>query len=202
VILGAVMGHGTLLVGPSPRTPDSEALVLIPPGVRVPAAPGSPAPVSTIGWRVALWAADERGQSHIDVGRPVWDSPVSLAYVIGLVEYECPQHLSWVADRVERRLRNTCLAQLPDSSGRMFSFADSWRKDAEAILHEVDIALTPDAPGGALTMTSSGTWPNIKLRCPHHPARYEPRLKAGWMRQLYGELTSDTLAPKPGRHAG
>lgn len=201
-ILGAVLGRGTLLVGPSPRDPDSEALVLVPPGVRVPASPRRDSPVSTEGWRVALWRADRHGQCHIDVGRPDWDSAVSLAYVVGFVEYECPQHLSWVADRLERRLRNTCLAQMPDTDGHVFSFSARWRRDAEAILQEIDIALTPEAHQLAGAPDVIESWlSSIGAHCPRHPATYEPRLQPGWLRFLYSEMIRDALASSPGRPA-
>lgn len=200
VILGAVLGRGTLLVGPSPRDPDSEALVLIPPGVRVPASPRRHEPVSTDGWRVALWAADQNGRCQIDVGRPAWDSPVSLAYVIGFVEYECPQHLPWVADRLERRLRNTCLAQMPDTDGHVFSFSGRWRRDSEAILQEIEIALAPEAPRQAGDASAIEDWlSSMGTHCPKHPATYEPRLTPGWLRNLYSEMIRDALAASPGR---
>jgi hypothetical protein len=187
-VIEAVLGRGTLLVGPSPRDPIGEVLVLAPPGVRIPASPDRTMPVSTDGWRVALWAADEHGNRHIDVGRPIWDSPVSLAYVIVLVEEQCPQNLSWVADRLERRLRNSCLAQRPGATGHVVAVSQRWHREAEGILQEIDIALKSE-PDHTWLPTD---WPvSISVHGPHHPHIYEPRLKPGSLRALYTRLLDE-----------
>jgi hypothetical protein len=123
--------------------------------------------------------------------------------VIGFVEYECPQNLNWVADRLERRLRNACLAQMPDTDGHVFSFSGRWRRDVEAILQEIEIALEPDARRVTTEADAIEDWlSGIGLHRPQHPATFEPRLKPGWLRDLYGEMIRDALASSPGQPAG
>lgn len=151
---------------------------------------------------MALWAADRHGRRHIDVGRPIWDSPVSLAYVIGFVESECPQWLSWVADRLERRLRNACLAQMPDVDGHAFSFSSRWRRDAEAILDEIDIALAVSSRRAQDPCAAEDWLSDLGKHSPLHPATYEPRLQQGRLRCLYGDLVRDVWASSPGSQLG
>jgi hypothetical protein len=196
-VIGAVMGRGTFLVGESPRNPHGEALVLVPPGVRISAAAGSGEQVSTEGWRVALWPSDEEGNLHVDVGRPSWVTEVSLAYVIGFVELECPAHLSWVADRLERQLLNAQLVQMPDEEGSVFGFAESWKQEAEGALQELDAALTANADPAP--ESGDGDFeqlmPDLGTAFPRDPGKHEARLAPGWMRQFYSGLAASGRLP-------
>jgi hypothetical protein len=194
-VVGAVLGRNTFLVGPSPRDPAGEALVLVLPGVRIPEPEHAEEPISTQEWRVALWPADEAGNRYVDVGRPQWVSVVSLAYVIGLVELECPQHLSWVADNLERRLLNACIAAMPDAGGFVLPAARRWQADAEAMLDELDIAMShgagydeQQAPGVPQDLLPGG------LLAPDHPETHEPRLAPGWLRSFYRARRQRALA--------
>jgi len=194
-IIGAVLGRGTFLVGPSPRHPFGEAFVLAPPGVRITAPATAERPVSTGGWRVALWAADQDGNRHVDVGRPLWISSVSLSYVIAVVELECPEHLSWVADRLEQRLINACIAGTPDVNGVTQPASDDWQQDAEAMLEELDIALSSDPRPESLQPTGAGNiLPELITSAPVHPEAHEPRLAPGRLRAFYGDLKREIAA--------
>lgn len=198
-IIEAVLGRGTFLVGPSPRHPSGEAFVLAPPGVRISAPATAEQPVSTGGWRVALWAADDDGNRHVDVGRPLWISSVSLSYVIAVVELECPEHLSWVADRLEQRLINACIAGIPDVAGVTQPVADRWRQDAEATLEELDIALSSDQRPESLQPTGAGSvLPELITSAPIHPEVREPRLAPGRLRSFYGDLKQEIAAETSG----
>jgi hypothetical protein len=195
-IVGAVMGRGTFLVGPSPRDPLGEALVLVLPGVRVPEPRDAEEPVSTQEWRVAIWPADAEGNRHVDIERPQSVSVVSLAYVIGLVELECPEFLGWIADHIERRLLNACIAGMPDARGVVLPVAERWQRDAEAMLDELDIAMSPNPqrdgprlPGGPEKSLLSEILP-----APDHPETHEPRLAPGWLRSFYRERRQEALA--------
>ena len=196
-IIGAVMGRGTCVAGESPRNPRGEALVLVPPGVRIAAATGSEQQASTQGWRVALWPSDEEGNLHIDVGRPMWVSEVSLAYVIGLIELECPRHLSWVADRIERQLLNAQIAQTPDELGVVFSFAEDWKQNAESLLEELDAALAPSGKADPKphAMDLERLIPDFDSSSPQDPGKYEPRLSSGWMRRFYCDRAPSNRLP-------
>lgn len=198
-VLDSVLGRGTFLVGPSPRNPQGEALVLAPPGVRIAAPERADRPVSTGGWRVALWAADELGNRYVDVGRPLWISTVSLAYVIGLIELECPDRLAWVANRLERRLINACIARTPDGTGAVRPLAENWRRDAEATLDELDVALSgrsqeiPGEPSDIRALLAE-----LTEDAPMHPEDHEPRLAPGWLRNFYRDLGQDAAAATRG----
>lgn len=190
-VVGAVLGRGTLLVGPSPRDPLLEALVLVPPGVRVPA-PEEGRADSTNLWRIAIWAADDHGNRHVDVGHPVWMSDVSLAYVLSLVELQCPEQLSWIADRIERRLLNARNAQAPDSDGVVLPHAEVWTRNAEAMLDELDIALAEERADDTQFGDAFHPWlPDLRRYRPPNPGKCDPRLAPGRMRKLYRELGRD-----------
>lgn len=202
--VGAVLGHEDFLVGPSPRDPVGEALVLCPPGVRIPAEAGSEERVSVSGWRVALWGTNSNGERHIDVGEPTYVRPVALAFVIGLVEAECPANLTWVADRLAMPILNACAVQHPDRGGKQFSFADRWLVDAEATLDELDIALAtlPPGAGGAdgepghaeliadPELAGARAWPQ-------KPGEFDDRLNVGRLRQILEEHLSDGVTHRP-----
>lgn len=199
-IVGAVLGRGTFLVGPSPRDPKSEALVLVPPGVRIPEPEDAEETVSTEDWRLATWVADEDGNRHVDVGHPQSVSFVSLAFVIGLVELECPHCLSWVADHLERRLLNACNASVPDAGGYVLPAAARWRHDAEAMLVELEIAVTddPNREGDRFAEIPAELLPGDCMAEPLHPERHEPRLASGWLRNFYRERSREALAAHNG----
>jgi hypothetical protein len=194
-LIGAVLGRGTFIVGPSPRDPDGEALVLVPPGVKIPEPADAEEPISSQEWRVALWSADENGDRFVDVERPQSVSVVSLAYVIGLLELKCPEYLEWVADLLERRLLNACIVAMPDADGYVLPAAARWRRDAEAMLDEIDIAMS-HAP--TLEERRAGGIPAELLKevvtDSPHPEQYEPRLAPGWLRNLYEERSREAMA--------
>jgi hypothetical protein len=193
--VGAVLGHEDFVVGPSPRDPAGEALVLVPPGVRIPAPEGSEQRVSTEGWRVALWNANSKGERHVDVGKPTYVCLVPLAFVIGLVEAECSDHLTWVADRLALPILNACAVQHADRGGRVFSFADRWRNDAEAMLDELDIALATLPPGQGGADGDSEQADDLVIdpelsrarAWPQQPGKFDERLSVGTLRQMYDE---------------
>jgi hypothetical protein len=194
-LIGAILGRGTVLVGRSPRDPEAEALLLAPPGVRIPEPEDAEEPVSTQDWRVALWAADDEGNLHVDVGRPRWVSVVSLAYVIALIELECPEFLGWVADHLERRLLNACIASMPDAGGNVLPAGDRWRRDVEAMLDELDIATSGDpVPERRSFNPPVELPPAIATGEPGHPEKHEPRLAPGWLRRFYGARCEEVVA--------
>lgn len=193
-VVGAVLGRHTFAVGPSPRDPSGEALVLVPPGVRIPEPEDAEEPVSTQEWRVALWPADDAGNRYVDVGRPEWVSVVSLAYVIDLVELKCPQHLGWVADNLERRLLNACIAAIPDAGGFVLPVARRWRDDAEAMLDELDIVTSHDAERDEPPALPEGLLPSGGLHAPGRPEAHEPRFAPGWLRSFYRSHLQQALA--------
>lgn len=208
-VLDTALGQEQFLVGPSPRDPDGEALAVFPPGAKVLGPAGSDPRVSTEGWRVALWSADAEGNRHTDVGEPIYVEPVPLTHVIGLVEAECPTQLTWVADRLMLPIVNACAVLHADRTGRRVSFAAKWLRDAELILHELDIALAPlpaDGLGAAAECTHTRSIPDGLPECsaeawlPRHPGNWDPRLREGKMRAIYEDLHAD--AQEVGAHRG
>jgi hypothetical protein len=152
-------------------------------------------PVSTEDWRVALWTADDEGNRYVDVGQPMWLSAVSLSYVIGLVELFCPQHLSWVADRLERRLINASIAQTPDARGVVLPIAERWHRDAEAMLEELDVVLSGNPQRDSLRSDELDEWlPDLSSSAPLQAESHEARLAPGWLRAFYRDLNLNATA--------
>ena len=202
-VLDTAIGQEQYLVGPSPRDPDGEALAVFPPGAKLVGPAGSEPRVSADGWRVALWSADADGNRHTDVGEPIYVQPVPLTHVIGLVEAECPDLLTWVADRLMLPIVNACAVLHADRTGRRVSFAAKWQRDAELILHELDIALAPLPAGGlgaAAESTHTSEFPDglpdgsADAWLPRNPGRWDERLREGKMRAIYDDLHADAVA--------
>lgn len=185
--INAIFSRGMLLVGASFRDPDGEALVIAPPGVRIPAPADSGAIMSTTDWRIALWRADANQPIHVDVGRPWYLTPVSIGFVIAVVEFACPEKLRWVADSIEQRLQNAVAVQRPDRDKKVFSFAARWRHEAEATLAELDVVLG-SAPGerlrtidAFLSMAFDEALPAVSDH-DRDLAGFDPRLRVGVLR--------------------
>lgn len=204
-VLDTVLGREQFLVGPSPRDPDAEAMAVLPPGAKI-LAPVGPAPdelepqVSFEGWRVALWSADPDGNRYTDVGTPSYVQPVFLTYVIGLVETECPQQLTWVADRLMLPLINACAAMQADRGVRPLGLAAKWQREAELILDELDIALArlpTDGLGAAsesaitVSLPDGLTEGSPEALLPRDPGQWDPRLREGKMREIYEGLQAN-----------
>ena len=121
-IVSAVHGRGTLLLGPLLASGQSYAWVFAPPGVRLatPATddPMDP-PISISGWREALWAPDANGLVAIDHGRPVSLDTCRPRQVFEHVCDHCPEHLTWVRDQLDSRLRTLHLQTRHSASGRL-----------------------------------------------------------------------------------
>ncbi len=200
-LMPAVLGRADLLVGPSPRDRDGEALALVAPGTRISGVEEGSVSASQ-GWRVALWAADADGDRHIDVGRPVWLGPVTLRYVIDLIEGECRNHLTWVGNRLEDQLKNAAVVQRPDFSGHVSELARQWHLDALTALADLDHALAsraiPAEPAGL-------SWLDELVIAYHQDspgtekiAEVDPRLRRGYLQRFYDERCSRSADAAPG----
>jgi hypothetical protein len=75
-------------------------------------------PLSVFGWREAFWTADAEGNAVIDHGRPASLDTCRVGQVLETVCRECPEHLPWVAEQLERYVRVLHLQTRHDAAGR------------------------------------------------------------------------------------
>ncbi len=88
---------------------------------------------------------------------------------------------------------------MPDANGITQPVADGWQQDAEAMLEELDIALSsdPDLESFQLTGTEN-ILPELITSAPVHPEAHEPRLAPGRLRTIYDDLKREIAAETSG----
>lgn len=201
-VLGSIDGTGTMLVGPSTTEAEHEMIAVAPPGVALPSPEGSTVAATTHEWRIALWKGDEQSPL-IDVEEPRWQSAAPLVFVLELVARLCPDQLPWVADTVERQIRNSVAACRPDRDGKVFGFADRWKAEAEAALYEfeqlVEAAAGDHPPPLARYLNAEPTAESLIAEVQRDEPlwHFDERLRPGAMREILdraAELVDVTTA--------
>ncbi len=102
--ISAINGRGNMLLGPDEYGAGPGAMVVAPPGVLL-RAPVGQEPLTRNGWRQARWGPDREGHVLVDQARPRALAEVDLAQVVEDVAEWSPEHLTWVAEVVERNIR-------------------------------------------------------------------------------------------------
>jgi hypothetical protein len=122
-VIPAITGRGQLLLGPDPYTGADAAMVFAPPGVLLRGAGEHPG-LTKDGWRQARWSKDRYGHVLIDQACPIALSKLTLREVVEDVTRFTPEHLSWVAEIVERHLVFQIGRMVPDYTGRRHPCAE------------------------------------------------------------------------------
>ena len=163
VVVGAIHGRGTLLMGPWMDAGErmSGAWVFAPPGVRLATPisddPDAP-PVSIFGWRQAVWMPDQSGSVIIDHSRPNLLRDSSLDEVLTLVLEHCPEHALWVKERLESLMTTLHLQTRCDATGRRAPSAAIAERTMNELVAEAEAALDEHAValGGQRTIMACG----------------------------------------------
>jgi hypothetical protein len=138
-VIPAITGRGQLLLGPDPYTGADAAMVFAPPSVLLRGTGEHPG-LTRDGWRQARWSKDRYGHVLIDQACPIALSKLTLREVVEDVTRFTPEHLSWVAEIVERHLVFQIGRMVPDYTGRRHPCAEQATRALFALRAEADQA--------------------------------------------------------------